>query len=99
MIRRFRATMLTPRRFAIAVLVTQLVVTICARGQQSAAPADEFVRSHYTKYEYRIPMRDGVKLFTAVYVPKASAFPDEPGPYPFLMERTPYNVEPYGEDR
>jgi putative CocE/NonD family hydrolase len=91
--------MLTPRRFAIAVLVTQLVVTICARGQQSAAPADEFVRSHYTKYEYRIPMRDGVKLFTAVYVPKASAFPDEPGPYPFLMERTPYNVEPYGEDR
>jgi uncharacterized protein len=91
--------MLTPQRFAIAVLAAQIVVTICARGQQSAAPADEFVRAHYTKYEYRIPMRDGVKLFTAVYVPKASAFPDDPGPYPFLMERTPYNVEPYGEDR
>jgi hypothetical protein len=91
--------MLTPRRFAIAVLAAQLVVTICARGQQPSAPADEFVRAHYTKYEYRIPMRDGVKLFTAVYVPKASAFPDDPGPYPFLMERTPYNVEPYGEDR
>ena len=44
-------------------------------------------------------MRDGVKLFTAVYVPKASAFPDDPGPYPFLVERTPYDVEPYGEDR
>ena len=28
------------------------------------------VREHYTKYEYRIPMRDGVKLFTAVYVPQ-----------------------------
>ena len=28
------------------------------------------VREHYTKYEYRIAMRDGVKLFTAAYVPK-----------------------------
>ena len=91
--------MLTPRRFVIAVLAVQIVVPICARSQQPAAPADEFVRAHYTKYEYRIPMRDGVKLFTAVYVPKASAFPDDPGPYPFLMERTPYNVAPYGEDR
>jgi len=91
--------MLTPRRFIFAVLAAQFVVAICARSQQPAAPADEFVRAHYTKYEYRIPMRDGVKLFTAVYVPKASAFQDDPGPYPFLMERTPYNVEPYGEDR
>lgn len=44
-------------------------------------------------------MRDGAHLFTAVYVPKTSAFPGNPGPYPFLMERTPYNVAPYGEDR
>ena len=43
-------------------------------------------------------MRDGVHLFTAVYVPKASAFPADPGPYPFLMDRTPYNLAPYGED-
>ena len=59
----------------------------------------EWVRAHYTKYEYRIPMRDGVRLFTAVYVPKAPAFADDPGPYPFLMDRTPYSVAPYGEDR
>ena len=44
-------------------------------------------REHYTKYEYRIPMRDGAKLFTAVYVPK-----DASKPYPFLMVRTPYSV-------
>ncbi len=44
-------------------------------------------------------MRDGVRLFTAVYVPKASAFPADPGPYPFMMDRTPYSVAPYGEDR
>jgi uncharacterized protein len=75
---------------------------VCFAGAQQpvpAVPAEDFVKSHYTKYEYRIPMRDGVHLFTAVYVPKVSAFPGDPGPYPFLMERTPYNVAPYGEDR
>ena len=40
-------------------------------------------------------MRDGKRLFTAVYVPKDSAG----GPYPFLMDRTPYSVGPYGEDQ
>jgi hypothetical protein len=51
------------------------------------------VKAHYTKYEYRIPMRDGVRLFTQVFVPK-----DGHGPFPFLMSRTPYSVSPYGED-
>jgi uncharacterized protein len=76
-------------------------IAALARAQQSELDAaqSEFVRSHYTKYEYRIPMRDGVHLFTAVYVPKSSAFPQDPGPYPFLMDRTPYSVAPYGEDR
>ena len=70
----------------------------CAQENATGAAGPEFVRSHYTKYEFRIPMRDGVRLFTAVYVPKSSAFPSDPGPYPFLMERTPYSVAPYGED-
>lgn len=48
----------------------------------------------YSKAEYRIPMRDGVKLFTAVYVPKSRN-----GPFPFMLLRTPYGVGPYGEDR
>jgi len=65
-----------------------------ARAQQPDLPKDEYVKAHYTKYEYRIPMRDGKKLFTAVYVPK-----DASEPHPFLMDRTPYNVGPYGEDR
>ena len=89
------------QRFVLAVLAVQLLALPFFRAQQPApdAAAKEYVRAHYTKYEYRIPMRDGVHLFTAVYVPKASAFPDDPGPYPFLMDRTPYNVAPYGEDR
>jgi putative CocE/NonD family hydrolase len=87
--------------FSFALLMSFLPLYGVAGAQQStgSAPAEDFVRSHYTKYEYRIPMRDGVHLFTAVYVPKATAFPGNPGPFPFLMERTPYNVAPYGEDK
>ena len=53
----------------------------------------DYVRANYTKYEYQIPMRDGVKLFTSVYVPK-----DRSQPYPIVLTRTPYSVSPYGAD-
>ncbi len=49
------------------------------------------VESRYSKHEYRIPMRDGVRLFTAVYTPK-----DTSELYPILMTRTPYGIAPYG---
>ncbi len=52
-----------------------------------------YTRAYYTKYEYRIPMRDGVKLFTTVYVPK-----DFSQTYPIMLHRTPYSVSPYGID-
>jgi putative CocE/NonD family hydrolase len=68
---------------------------VTAQDPPAQPPAEDYVRSHYTKYEYRIPMRDGKRLFTAVYVPKDSAG----GPYPFMMDRTPYSVAPYGEDQ
>ena len=59
-----------------------------------AIAQDRFdVRSNYEKFEYQIPMRDGVKLFTTVYVPR-----DHSKSYPFLIKRTPYSVMPYGED-
>jgi putative CocE/NonD family hydrolase len=52
-----------------------------------------WLAEHYTKYEYRIPMRDGVRLFTRVYVPK------DPAPaWPILLTRTPYSLKPYGAD-
>ncbi|MGO8775000.1 MAG: CocE/NonD family hydrolase, partial [Terracidiphilus sp.] len=91
--------MFRPNCSPAALAVLFLVTIGFARAQRpTSSEAEEFVRAHYTKYEYRIPMRDGVHLFTAVYVPKASAFPADPGPYPFLIDRTPYNVAPYGED-
>ena len=40
-------------------------------GSPSAAlTGAELVRATYTKYEYLVPMRDGARLFTAVFVPK-----------------------------
>lgn len=52
-----------------------------------------FVKQNYTKAEYQIPMRDGTKLFTSVYVPiDASAS----NTFPILMQRTCYNIAPYG---
>lgn len=85
------------RRFALLLVGPIVLAAGMAQAQQPApaAASEDYVRSHYTKYEFRIPMRDGKRLFTAVYVPK-----DAPGgPYPFLMDRTPYDVAPYGEDR
>lgn len=49
------------------------------------------IREFYTKYEYRIPMRDGVNLYTTVFVPK-----DETRKYPVMLQRTPYSLAPYG---
>src|SRR3954468_401886 len=65
------------------------------RKRPSADPElKEYIRANYTKYEYRIPMRDGVRLHTAVYVPK-----DDSQTYPFLLTRTPYSCAPYGVDQ
>ena len=51
-----------------------------------------YVRQHYTKIERMVPMRDGVKLFTSIYLPK-----DSTKTYPIMFDRTPYSVAPYGE--
>ena len=92
--RRFRPLLLP---LLSALLILQFFPNPAARAQQgqaSAASLDDYVKAHYTKYEFRIPMRDGKRLFTAVYAPK-----DTSEPHPFLMNRTPYSVGPYGEDQ
>lgn len=43
--------------------------------------------------EKMIPMRDGTKLFTSIYIPR-----DLSGPHPIIMRRTPYSCRPYGLD-
>jgi len=66
-------------------------VSLLAQANESGVAA---VKAEYTKYEYRIAMRDGKKLFTSVYSPK-----DQSKRYPLLLSRTPYSVRPYGIDQ
>ena len=84
-------------------LATVLLLAFCATGARAqtnqAKPkpdqvTEAYLREHYTKFEYKIPMRDGVRLFTSVYAPK-----DESQPWPILLTRTPYSLKPYSEDR
>lgn len=48
---------------------------------------------NYTKKEFYIPVRDGARLYTAVYIPK-----DKKTKHPFLLNRSPYSIAPYGRD-
>ena len=52
-----------------------------------------WIRNNYTKKEVYIPMRDGVRLFTSVFIPN-----DNKEKHPILITRTPYSCKPYGED-
>jgi len=59
----------------------------------SFSQSPDFVKDNYTKMDTTITMRDGIKLYTVIYIPK-----DESEKYPFLIERTPYSVAPYGKN-
>lgn len=75
----------------LGIAVILLLTKTAAIAQQTDSA---YVRENYSKIERLIPMRDGVKLFTAIYIPK-----NKGQKYPFLINRTPYTVSPYGEDK
>ena len=75
-----------------AILATFTVVFSQQPGDQTELAA--YIKENYTKREVQIPVRDGIKLFTAIYEPK-----DRSQKYPILLNRTPYSVAPYGGDR
>ena len=79
----------TGRRMALLLLFGGLPLS-----RQASAQGVDYVKEHYTKHEFRIPMRDGKRLFTAVYAPK-----DSSEQRPILLLRTPYSVKPYGVDQ
>lgn len=76
------------RRTIIYLLILFFPFVSMAQHEQDSA----WIRENYTKREIYIPMRDGVKLFTAVYAPK-----DATEKHPILMTRTPYSCAPYGD--
>jgi putative CocE/NonD family hydrolase len=77
------------RRTGHSLLLLILMLGVCfpVRSQDRS-----FIEANYSKNEYRIAMRDGIRLYTIVYTPK-----DTSGDYPILLGRTPYSIRPYGE--
>jgi putative CocE/NonD family hydrolase len=75
-----------PARALCGVLFLVLVGLGRGAGQEAYD-----VKAHYEKHEVMIPMRDGVKLFTIVYAPRARS-----ERYPILLTRTAYGIAPYG---
>ncbi len=77
------------RKLIVLILLFLISVAAIAQTEQDSA----WIRDNYTKMEQYIPMRDGIKLFTAIYLPK-----DKSEKHPILMNRTPYSCSPYGTD-
>jgi putative CocE/NonD family hydrolase len=75
---------------ALFLQVITLFFGLSALAQQTDSA---YIRQNFTKIERTISMRDGVKLFTAIYMPK-----EKGKKYPVLLNRTPYTVSPYGEN-
>lgn len=79
---------------AFTCLITPIVPALTPSAQAQQLPGADRIAARYTKTEVRIPMRDGVTLFTAIYAPR-----DRSQNYPLMLMRTPYGCPPYGEDR
>jgi len=75
-------------------LLITIIAAIAILQPALFAQGPEYIREHYVKREYQIPMRDGAKLFTAVYSPQ-----DTSQTYPLLLFRTQSGVLPYGADQ
>jgi len=68
---------------------------LCLPGQTQTISQDSvWIVNNYYKIERSIPMRDGIKLFTAIYIPK-----DSSQKHPIMLNRTPYSCAPYGETK
>jgi putative CocE/NonD family hydrolase len=76
--------------FSFLVSFSFSIIIVAQSNLQDSA----WIRDNYTKKEAYITMRDGLKLFTAIYMPK-----DTTEKHPVLMTRTPYSCAPYGEDK
>ena len=82
------------RAAAICIAAFPIAAQGQGRGGGAPDPLAAKIVANYTKREVRIPMRDGTKLFTSIYIPR-----DTTRRYPFMMTRTPYGVAPYGADK
>lgn len=68
-----------------------LALAVACFFQGLAMAEEPEIAARYEKREHRIRMRDGVELYTVVYLPR-----DRSRPRPILLQKTPYGAEPYG---
>jgi uncharacterized protein len=72
-------------------IIPAIFIILMAVSASAYSQSIDALKKRYDKQEVYITMRDGVKLFTSIYTPKS-----KDGPYPILLNRTPYNIEPGG---
>ena len=82
------------RASVFSFIKTSILILLFVFYTSSLYSQNKFLEDNYSKKEFRIKMRDGVRLFTTVYSPK-----DNSVKYPIIIWRTPYSVGPYGEDK
>lgn len=76
------------------LLLFLLLLSLCLVGGVTGSPAAarqaQTQESQANRLEEMVPMRDGVKLATDIYLPEGG------GPWPVVLTRTPYNKEVLG---
>ncbi|MBA3351936.1 MAG: CocE/NonD family hydrolase, partial [Blastocatellia bacterium] len=82
------------RIFVSLTFILTFAFPFFAQQSQEQRELGEYIRDNYDKREVTITMRDGVKLFTAIYTPEKKS-----QKYPILLNRTPYSVAPYGKGK
>jgi putative CocE/NonD family hydrolase len=73
--------------------ILYIFAVLCCAPILLRAQSVEYVKAHYAKAEYQIPMRDGARLFTTVFAPR-----DTSQTYPLLLVRTQSGARPYGPE-
>ena len=72
---------------ALALVLLSLGFALSSATPIQAESHAEYIRANYTKFEYRIPMRDGKNLFTAVYTPNNGKGPMADVAAPYSLQR------------
>lgn len=84
------------KKLLLFIVLNCLSFFLNAQKQSVAQQDSVFVQENYVKTQYEITMRDGVKLFTNVYIPKDASSTKK---YPIILKRTCYSIAPYGKDQ
>jgi putative CocE/NonD family hydrolase len=70
-------------------LVSSIVgIPIWCEKPQNFGTLSKYVKENYIQQDHMVPMRDGKRLFTTVYIPR-----DTTQKYPIIMTRTPYRTD------